>query len=66
MNTESASYEQGAQQASEFIKAIFGWQQTPLEVNRAATMFHSGWLNDAQERRKTRTLALNIIQDTVS
>ena len=26
MNTESAPYEQGAQQASEFIKAIFGWQ----------------------------------------
>ena len=66
MNTQSASHEQGTQQASEFIKAIFGWQRTPLEVTRAAMMFRPGWLNDVQERRKTRMLALNVIQDTVS
>lgn len=66
MNAESASHEQGAQQASDFVKAIFGWQRTPLEVIRAATMFRTGWLSDAQERRKTRTLALNVIRDTVS
>ena len=66
MNTGSASHEQGAYQASEFIKAIFGWQQTLLEVTRAATMFCTGWLIDAQERKKTRTLALNVIWDTVS
>ena len=66
MNTESSPHEQGAQQASDFIRAIFGWQRSTSDVVRASTMFRTGWISDALERRRTRGLALDIIRDTVS
>ena len=66
MNTESSSNEHGAQQALDFVRAVFGWHRSPSDVVQAATMFRNGWINDAVERQKTRGLALNIIRDTVS
>lgn len=66
MNPDSLFHEQRAQQASDFVKAIFGWQRSPSDVVTAASMFRTGWIHDALERRKTRGLAMNIMRNTVS
>ena len=65
MNTDTL-HKQGSQWAADFVKSIFGWQQNPSAVIQAATMFQTGWMSNSTERRQTRTLALNIVQDVVS